>query len=99
MLPVISIIKRVVAAVVILSMSYVLITTFYGTPTKLALVVSGGAGVLLALVGTLSNLHRSSPIRVGTINRAAFYGVVVFLTTCMIYLNTRIDQIMITLVK
>jgi hypothetical protein len=94
-----SIIKRVVVVIVSLLMAFVVITELYDTPPSVALVTMGLAGALLAVIGILTNVRRSSPVRVGVINRAEFYGVVVVLISCIIYLNTRIDQIMFMLMK
>ena len=46
-------------------------------------------GIVLAILGILTNVKRNSPIRVDVINRARFYGVAVVLIARVIYLNTR----------
>lgn len=60
-------------------------------------------GFALALIDVLSNIAKSSPIKVGGINRAEFYGVmtVVIGSGISMYLSTqsRIDQIMLILMQ
>ena len=57
-----------------------------------------GLGILLAVIGILTNLERESKIKVGVINRAEFYGVVA-LFAYMQYMGNRIDQIMLILIQ
>lgn len=94
-----NIIKFIVVTVVSLLMVYVVITGLFETPPDVALVMLGIAGAILAIIGILTSVRRNSPIRVGVINRAEFYGVVVVLVTYIFYLNTRIDQIMLLLMQ
>jgi hypothetical protein len=48
--------------------------------------------LLLMVLGFLRSIHFSK-IKVGAINRAEFYGVVVAMVGVLMYMNTRIDQI------
>lgn len=50
-------------------------------------------GALLMVVGILSNIIRHSKAKLGTINRAEFYGGIVILVGFMFTMNQRIDTL------
>ncbi len=91
--------KQVVAVAIAVLMSYVILTGIFATPSRVAVFLVIGLGILLLIIGILSNLKKGSSVRIGTINRAEFYGVIVAIIGYMIYMNTRIDQIMLELMK
>ena len=88
-----NIIKRVVVLFIALLMGYVILTGIYATPVNVALFLLMGMGIILLVIGIISNIKRSSAIKLGVINRAEFYGVVVFLMGFMMYQNNRIDLV------
>lgn len=93
----INILKAIVVSIIIVLMSFVVVTSLLGTPSDIALFILIGLGIALMIFGILSNVKAGSPIRIGVINRAEFYGMVVAMVSYMIYMNTRIDQIMFKL--
>ena len=94
-----NIVKQGLALIIVGVIAYVIITTIYSTPSNIALFMLMGLGVALMIIGIITNIGKSSSISVGVINRAEFYGVVVAIVGYMVYLSTRIDQIMLTLMK
>ena len=80
-------------------MTQVVFTTFQATPVEFALLLTGIMGIVLAILGILTNVRGNSPIRVDVINRAGFYGVAVVLITCMIYLNTSKELATLSIVQ
>ena len=66
---------------------------------SISILVLAILGATLTLLGVFSNIKRRSKIKVGAINRAEFYGVLVTLISALFYLNTRIDQIMMLLAQ
>lgn len=89
--------KRVIALFIAVVIIYMIVSSFWGVVSDTTTFILMGLGILLVVIGILSNVMRSSPIKVGTINRAEFYRVVVALVGYIMYVNTRIDQIMIKL--
>ncbi len=86
-----SILKKFVATIVILVVTWAVITSMFNMPSYITAYMVIASGVLLFLVNFLSNIKHNSPIKVGLINRGEFYGVVVVILGAFFYLNTRID--------
>ena len=91
--------KRIVGVIIMLLMSYVIITELLATPSNTAVFLLMATGILLMVIGIFSNIRRHSRISIGAVNRAEFYGAIVTMVGYMIYMNTRIDQIMLQLMK
>lgn len=88
-----SILKKLVANIVMLVVTCVVIDSMFNMPSYFTAYMVIASGVLLFLVNYLSNVKRNSPIRVGSINRGEFSGVVVVILEAFFYLNTRIDTL------
>ena len=88
----------IVTVMIIISV-FASLTDLFG-PLGIALIV---LGIVLALVGFFTNVTHNSPVKVGTISRAEFYGVMIALAGWIFQvqttLNGRIDQIMLELVN
>ena len=88
-----NIIKRIVAGLVALLMTYTILTGMFATPNDIALYMLIVAGIVLLIVGLLTNIRRMSRISLGTISRAEFFGVIAVLIGWMFMLNNRIDSL------
>ena len=99
-------IKKVVGTLIVFLLAYNVITVMFSTPSDVAILMLAILAVVLFATGIISGSTRNSPLRLGSINRAEFYAVVVFLITINLFLftkidqaNARIDQIMIILMQ
>lgn len=90
---------KIVAIITASVVSWAVVTTMYNMPSYLTSYIVIGSGIMLFLIGFLSNIRRNSPISVGAINRGEFYGVVVVILGAFFYLNTRIDTLFTLLAK
>ena len=97
--------KGIVVAFISGMMTFLLFNLIFNIPPlsptgqTVAISIFGLLGLILLVIGLLSNIKRQSKAKLGTINRAEFYGMVTILLSVMLYMNTRIDQIMIMLVQ
>ena len=85
--------KRFVAVAIMVVVAWAIISTFLNVQAFVTAYILIALGILLFLVSFLSNIRRSSPIRIGVINRGEFYGVVVVILGAFFYMNTRIDTL------
>ncbi|MFH1087373.1 MAG: hypothetical protein V1737_02150 [Chloroflexota bacterium] len=91
--------KRVIGTITVLLTCYVVITSLLAAPSRTALSLMMAVGILLMVIGILSSLRRHSRVSIGVVGRAEFYGALVTMAGYMMYMNTRIDQIMLQLMQ
>ena len=99
-------VKKVVGTLIVFAVAYNVITVMFATPSDIAILMLAILAITLFVAGIVSGSTRNSPLKLGSIDRAEFYGVVVFLITIMLFTftkidqtNARIDQIMIILMQ
>jgi hypothetical protein len=99
-------IKKVIGTLIVFVVAYNIITVMFATPSDVAILMLAILAIVLFVAGIASGSTRNSPLKLGSINRAEFYGVVVFLVSIILFMftkidqtNARIDQIMIILMQ
>ena len=101
--------KKIVATLITILIALTVVDSFFGLPAMTDTVANHSIfsliilGIVLAVLGLLSAISHHSVIRLGAINRAEFYGVLVaingILFQWMLHMSNRVDQIMILLAK
>ena len=99
-------VKKVVSTLIVFAVAYNVVTVMFATPSDVALLMLAILAIILFVAGIVSSSTRNSPLKLGSISRAEFYGVVVFLVSIMLFMftkidqtNARIDQIMVILMQ
>ena len=96
---VLPILKRIVAVIMAVIVLYSASALIYSLPTNLAPILLGVFGFISFIIGILSNLRSNGPHKAGVINRAELYGMVVLIFGAIMYLNNRIDQVILLLAQ
>lgn len=99
-------VKKVVGTLIVFAVAYNIVTVMFAMPSDIAILMLAILAIILFVAGIVSGSTRNSPLKIGSINRAEFYGIMVFLVSIMLFMftkidqtNARIDQIMIILMQ
>ena len=66
---------------------------------NIGVLILGILGITLLLIGIFTNITKQSKLKIGTLSRSEFYGVLTVLIAAFFYLSNRIDQIMLLLAQ
>lgn len=97
---------RIIVTVFLIIFGFIMLSSAYlGIPKLSDVILTIAAsfymifGITMAIISVLRNTKRQSPIKVGAITRAEFYGVIIALISWIFIINNRIDQIMLILMQ